>query len=192
MRLVEKVHAALVEVVGDGDLAIDATIGNGHDLVFLCRLVGKAGKVHGFDRQEDAHASSKRRLGKADMLNRCVLHQAGHERMREILPPETCRRTRAITFNLGFLPGSDKSVTTRPLTTIAGLKTSTEWLAPNGLLTVTAYRGHPGGKEEAQAVEEYLNKLSTKDYEISTETTSADASAPLAFLIRKKGHAPLS
>ena len=186
MRLVEKVHASLAEVLRAGDVAIDATIGNGHDLLFLCRLVGTSGMVHGFDLQEDALASSKRRLKEAGMLDRCTLYHAGHENMAVILPPETRRRTQAITFNLGFLPGSDKSIVTRPSTTIAGLKASAEWLAPNGLLTVTTYRGHPGGREEAQAVEDHFSALSTQDYEISTETTGVDANSPLAFLVRKK------
>lgn len=186
MRLVEKVHLALAETLRTGDVAVDATVGNGHDLLFLCRLVGTTGKVHGFDLQEEALTSSRRRLQEAGVLDRCLLYHEGHEGMSDVLPQEIRRRTQAITFNLGFLPGSDKSVVTRPSTTIAGLEASTEWLAPNGLLAVTTYRGHPGGSEEARAVEDHCSNLSTEKYAISTETTGGDMSSPLAFLVRKK------
>lgn len=34
-----------------GGLAVDATVGNGHDLAFLARMVGEGGGVIGFDIQ---------------------------------------------------------------------------------------------------------------------------------------------
>ena len=48
MRVVEKVHHALAETLRPGDIAIDATAGNGHDVVMLAQLVGASGKVHAF------------------------------------------------------------------------------------------------------------------------------------------------
>lgn len=33
----------------EGDIAVDATMGNGGDTQFLAELVGKTGRVYGFD-----------------------------------------------------------------------------------------------------------------------------------------------
>ncbi len=35
-----------------GDIAVDATMGNGHDTQMLCELVGESGHVYAFDVQE--------------------------------------------------------------------------------------------------------------------------------------------
>lgn len=42
------------EYVKSGDVAIDATMGNGNDTLALARLVGPAGRVYAFDIQEAA------------------------------------------------------------------------------------------------------------------------------------------
>ncbi len=39
---------------GEGDIVIDATMGNGHDTQFLAELVGENGHVYAFDIQESA------------------------------------------------------------------------------------------------------------------------------------------
>ncbi len=186
MRLTDRVHAALTEVLRPGDLAIDATVGNGHDVAFLAQLVGSSGKVHAFDLQQTALMTAEEKLSKAGLLDRCVLHHASHERMAEILPPETRGSAQVIVFNLGYLPGSDKSIVTTAASTLAALTTAIRWLAVNGLLAVTAYRGHPGGMKEADQVEEYLASLPGEDFQNTIEKPSANPTSPVAHLIRKK------
>lgn len=39
---------------GEGDIVVDATMGNGHDTQFLAELVGENGHVYAFDIQESA------------------------------------------------------------------------------------------------------------------------------------------
>ena len=48
--------------VKEGDYAVDATLGNGHDTCFLAEIVGDSGKVFGFDIQKEAIESSTTRL----------------------------------------------------------------------------------------------------------------------------------
>ncbi|MFP6901115.1 MAG: class I SAM-dependent methyltransferase, partial [Opitutales bacterium] len=91
MRLVEKVHAELAKALRPGDLAIDATAGNGHDVAYLAALVGESGKVHAFDLQQVAMESTERRLKERGLLDHCSLHQVGHEHLAETLPPEIGR-----------------------------------------------------------------------------------------------------
>ena len=62
-------------------------------------------------------------------------------------------------YNLGFLPGSDKQVATRPETTLVSLAAAVAALAPGGLLSVHAYGGHPGGLEELSAVDRWFRGL---------------------------------
>lgn len=38
-------------MLGEADCAVDATCGNGHDTLFLSRLVGPGGTVHAIDLQ---------------------------------------------------------------------------------------------------------------------------------------------
>ena len=100
---------ALERVIGPGDTAVDATMGNGHDTLTLCRLVGPAGRVYAFDVQRDAVERTRERLRDAGMLDRASLFCLGHECMAEVVKTPVT----AVVFNLGWLPGGDHAVTTR-------------------------------------------------------------------------------
>ena len=52
------------EHVKEGDLCIDATMGNGNDTLLLFRLCGEKGHVLAFDIQEIALANTRERLEK--------------------------------------------------------------------------------------------------------------------------------
>ena len=138
--------------------------------------------VYAFDLQKDAIEETTRLLTEKGMEN-VQLHLCGHERMDERLPPESIGQFGAATFNLGYLPGGDKSVITQTATTRLGLRLSMDSLRPGGLLVVVAYRGHPGGPEECAAVREELSSL-TEDLSMEGDA-SADASSPLLLAARK-------
>ncbi|MBW5447016.1 methyltransferase domain-containing protein [Cohnella sp. CFH 77786] len=141
-----------------GDAVVDATAGGGVDTLFLARTVGSKGTVYAFDIQEEALERTRRRLAEAsgaEPLARVQLYHAGHERMAELLPSSARGRLRAAMFNLGYLPGADASVITKPDTTLAALEAALSLLAPGGVLTAVLYPGHPGGDAEAAAVERW-------------------------------------
>ena len=46
----------------EGDTAVDFTMGNGNDTLFLSKAVGESGKVFAFDIQEDALISTRAHL----------------------------------------------------------------------------------------------------------------------------------
>ena len=50
-------HALIRLQVPEEGLYIDATMGNGHDTLFLCQMAGEKGKVLAFDIQEQAFDS---------------------------------------------------------------------------------------------------------------------------------------
>ncbi len=141
--------------------AVDATAGNGHDTLFLASEAGGSGTVWAFDVQRTALASTQKRLEteNPELPARVRLVHAGHERAAELLPEAVHGRLRAVTFNLGFLPGSDRLVVTRAATTIAALGCFAAMLAVGGVISVHAYRGHDGGEEEGGAVARWFADL---------------------------------
>lgn len=184
--LVHQAHAALGESLNEGDLAIDATVGNGHDTLFLARSVGEAGTVYGFDIQEAALDTAYQRLKDEGLEGRVSLYHAGHEAMAVVLPESVRGRIKAVMFNLGYLPGGDKARTTGVSTTVAALEQARELLAPGGALSVLAYTGHPGGRDEAEAVKAWAQSLSDEFYEVTvTVPPSVSGSAPEWLLVRR-------
>lgn len=135
-----------------GDVAVDATVGNGHDTLWLASLVGPGGLVIGCDVQPAAIASGRARLEAAGMLPRVRLVTGDHARLADWIEPAVRPRVRVVMFNLGYLPGSDKTVTTRCDSTLAALSALAVWLPPGALVTVVAYPGHEGGAAERDAV----------------------------------------
>ena len=141
-------HEQLASVLRSGDLAVDATLGNGHDALFLAGLVGKEGRVIGFDIQDQAIESSQSRLTEAGVMGRCELVEASHARMEDFVPGKVS----AVTFNLGYLPGADQGTITRSRSTLKALNVSLKLLRSGGIITCVCYPGHPGGEEEAEEV----------------------------------------
>ncbi|MGX6962636.1 class I SAM-dependent methyltransferase [Vagococcus xieshaowenii] len=157
-------HDLLAQVVQPGNWVIDATVGNGHDTLFLAELVGKTGRVIGFDVQKIAIQRTTERLEDANLSQRCALHTKGHETIDELVPFE--QLIHAAVFNLGYLPNSDKEVITQAQTTLTALKAIMKRLAPGGRIVVVVYYGHPGGLEEKNHVQQFAETLPQSDYNV--------------------------
>nr|MDA8226139.1 class I SAM-dependent methyltransferase [Desulfitobacterium hafniense] len=69
-------------------------------------------------------------------------------------------------FNLGYLPGGDTGITTKPESTIKALSQALRLLQVNGMIVLTIYRGHEGGSQEAQGVNQVLMALSKRDFSV--------------------------
>ncbi len=158
---VQWMHGILQARLSPGDIVVDATAGNGHDTLFLAQRVCPGGHVYAFDLQADALTSSRARLREAgfDAESVTFIH-AGHEMLAANLPASMAGQIRAVMFNLGYLPGGDKALITRLETTLAALTQAADYLGEGGLITVVAYPGHAGGREEADAVQGWMQRLS--------------------------------
>lgn len=148
--------------VQDGAFVIDATAGNGHDTLFLARLVGENGRVVAFDVQASAIAATRERLQKNGVADRVELFHCGHEKMADVLAPDWYGKVSAVYFNLGYLPRSNHEITTRPDTTLAALNAAWRLLAPGGFISLTIYTRHPGGFEESEKVNAWLETMRSR------------------------------
>ena len=144
------------DVISKGDTAVDATAGNGNDTLFLSRIVGEEGKVYAFDIQEKAIRKTSWLLGNENVKERVKLFSCGHEEIVRYLEEEIS----AAMFNLGYLPGGDHSIITKPETTLKAVENVLEYLLPGGIVTIVMYSGHEGGKEEKGALLHYCQSLS--------------------------------
>ena len=185
--LIEEAHRAVADVVRLGDVVVDATLGNGHDTLFLARCVGNSGQVFGFDVQQQAIRSTGKRLAEADIAESvCQLYLESHAKMGEHVP----EGVRAVMFNLGYLPGGDKAMITRVDTSLAAVTAALSLLAAGGVLTAMCYPGHEGGSQEALAVKNLLAGISRECFDVELiERDGASASAPF-LLVAKKRPAP--
>lgn len=160
-QVTEWCHRIMREHIRRGSLCIDATMGNGNDTEYLCTQVGETGHVLAFDIQEKALAHTKLRL--AEALNYCnyELILDSHSHMEQYAKPETVD---CIVFNLGYLPGGDHTVATRPRTTIEALEQGIRLLKKNGLLSICIYSGGDSGFEEKEKVLAWLSALDARQY----------------------------
>lgn len=151
-RILPYAKKLLEMTITSGDVVVDATLGNGHDTLFMANLVGENGTVYGFDVQQDAIRTSIERLNQHGLADRVTIFHKGHEHLSKLIPTEHHGKVKAAIFNLGYLPGSNKSVVTKPETTISAIEQLLEILVPEGLIILVIYHGHAEGAVERDAL----------------------------------------
>ncbi|MGG3450711.1 tRNA (mnm(5)s(2)U34)-methyltransferase [Domibacillus aminovorans] len=152
----------LEKTVSAGGFAVDATAGNGHDTLFLAKLVGESGHVFSFDVQEQAIKNTGERLKQASVSNRVSLYHSGHEQAAKLIPADYHGRLSAAIFNLGYLPKGDKSIVTKPDTTIEAVQQLFTMLKTGGVIVLVIYHGHEEGAAEREAVVLFTETLDQK------------------------------
>ncbi len=169
--------------IGEGAFCIDATMGNGGDTEFLCRLAGKSGRVLAFDVQRGAVDATKKRLEEKLPWKNYELILDSHDRMKEYASGETAD---CVMFNLGYLPGGDHRISTRKETTLEALNQALFLLKRNGILSICVYSGGDTGFEEKEAVLKWLKALDFRQYLVLvTEYFNRPNHPPIpAFVIR--------
>ena len=182
LRMTEFIHDTLRQTLRPGDWAVDATVGNGYDTAFLAEQVGASGRVFGFDIQADAIEATKERTNHAPWV---ALFQCSHERMSKCLPANAKGKIAVVMFNLGYLPGGQKDITTTPETTVDALHEALELIKAGGLVTLLLYTGHPGGQCEAAAVKDVAAALPSTFVATEHRRLNAAKKSPEVLLIRR-------
>jgi len=186
ISLLNTAHNFIKKVLHPGDVAIDATIGNGHDTLFLAEQVYPSGLVFGFDIQQIAIESTKEKIKQTNYPNCLALISTSHTEMYKAIPTKYHGNIKAIMFNLGYLPGGDKTIITSTDSTITALNSSCHLLSSNGIITIIAYPGHSGGDLETVQVTNWCDQLDITQFEAHVIYSSTDKqSAPRLFIIHK-------
>ena len=161
-RPTQLAHSLLANILQPGEFVVDATAGNGHDTVFLARQVGPSGHVLALDILPAAIAATSQRCLAENIADRVSLRCVSHEKLAEEIKRLGRENSQpgAVVFNLGYLPGGDKSQVTRSSTTLIALEQAHICLRVGGILSVLCYPGHPEGAEEYEAVENWARDLS--------------------------------
>ncbi len=176
----------ILEHLGEGGVAVDFTMGNGNDTLFLSKTVGEGGRVYAFDIQEAALTSTREHLVREGAPENYTLICASHDRVDEFVREPI----NAGMFNLGYLPGGgNKSVTTMRETTLPAVRKAIELLAPDGVLIVAVYPGHREGELEGEEIERYLSTLSKYRICPSKFRILNSPDSPYFFLIEKSPRA---
>ena len=172
----------LLQHLGEGDVAVDFTMGNGNDTLFLSNTVGQSGRVYAFDIQEAAINSTRDRLIREGAPENYTLILASHHRVGEFVK---CPIKAGI-FNLGYLPGvNNKALTTKRETTLPAIQSAIDLLMPGGAIIVAIYPGHEEGRLEGEEIREYLKTLSKYRICPSEFHILNSPSSPYFFLIEK-------
>ena len=162
-----------------GGVAADYTMGNGHDTLFLSRTVGPRGRVYAFDIQDAALQSTALRLCRENApQNYVLIHDSHHNAGRYIT-----RKVNAGMFNLGWLPGSDRTVFTRRETTLPAIAGAIDRMAPDGILLVAVYPGHSEGDAEGKLIQEYLSSLDRRKYMCALFRITNSPASPFFYII---------
>lgn len=165
-----------------GDTAVDFTMGNGHDTEFLSKTVGKEGHVYAFDVQEMALASTAENLERAGCDPNYTLILDSHHNVKKYVNAPI----KAGMFNLGYLPGSDKKITTMRETTMPAIEAAVDLLDHGGVLLVAVYPGHAEGDAEGKMVLDYFATLDRHVICCTLIRIVNSPSSPFFIVVEKK------
>ncbi|MCP8617816.1 class I SAM-dependent methyltransferase [Salirhabdus salicampi] len=185
-RVIPFAHELLEKTVSKGDIVIDGTAGNGNDTIKLAQLVGEAGHVYAFDIQEQAIQNTSERINDLQVKNVSLI-QDSHEKVLTYLREDAIYNIGGAIFNLGYLPGSDKSVITKPNSTWNAVQTVLTHLKRNKVVVLVVYYGHEGGNEEKNYLLHQLGQLPQKSFNVlQYRFLNQQNSPPFVLAIEKK------
>lgn len=177
-------HAYIGTVLTEGGRAVDATVGKGNDTLFLAGLVGKKGQVYGFDIQEQAIEHTAKLIRENGFEERVTLFHTGHEHIDTYIQEPVD----VVVFNLGYLPGGDHGIITRPDSTRAAISKSLTLLKPGGLICIAVYTGHEGGTREKETLEAFLSSLDKHHFCVGKINYLNRKNAPFLIIIEKNSN----
>lgn len=164
--IVSRVHE-LALTANNKSVAIDATVGNGYDTLFLAEHFNK---VIGIDIQPLAIKRSKE---KTKDLKNVEIYLDDFNNIKNY------KYANVIIFNLGFLPGSNRKVKTQDYTSNIAITNAYQIL--DGIMLVACYIQHEGGYEE------YLKLCSTlKENNIDYKEENNFENKEILLIIEKR------
>ncbi len=168
--------------INKGSVVCDFTAGNGFDTEFLSKTVGKDGKVYAFDIQEAACISTKKHLKETGCPENYTVINDSHANCKNYIS----EKINGGMFNLGWLPGSDRTVTTKRESTLKAVFDAIDLLAPDGILIIAVYPGHEEGTLEGEMLDVKLSMLDRRKICVSKFKIINSKTSPFFFIIENK------
>ncbi|MCX6990722.1 MAG: class I SAM-dependent methyltransferase [Chlamydiae bacterium] len=183
---IQLAHMLWEKLLGKDDMVIDATMGNGKDTLKLAQILSNcgSGRVIALDIQPKAleNTLSLLRENIPEFLQNIELLLTSHENFpSQILPGSV----KLIVYNLGYLPGADKELTTQTGTTLLSIENALKLIAPGGALSITCYPGHAEGQKEHEAIKAFVKDRDLREYCVSEHTWPSRNLSPILLLIQK-------
>lgn len=172
----EFVKTYLNDNLNKDDIVVDATIGNGYDTVFLAKT---SKFVYGFDIQEKAYNNTLKSLESNNLKNYKLILDS-HENIFNYVTS-----FKGVVFNLGYLPNSDKTVTTTEKTTIKTLKNLTSNMQQGQFIIMTCYPSHKEGQVESLAVVNFAKNLNETFTVLHYHIINSKGNPPFVIVIEK-------
>lgn len=183
-QITEWCHETFKLMAREKGIYIDATMGNGHDTLFLCEMAGEDGKVFAFDIQEQALEATRELLCRNQMEDRAELFLESHTNMKEHVKENTVD---GIVFNFGYLPGGDHNLATKAESSLKAIEDGLSLLNKGGVISLCIYSGGDTGFEERDQILQLLKHLDGKKYiVIRSEYFNRENDPPMPVLIIKK------
>jgi 16S rRNA C1402 N4-methylase RsmH len=170
----EIAHSIIERFCSNFETAVDCTLGNGYDTDFLKE---RFNKVYSFDIQSSAVKKYEGRQAQ----NVTLINDSHDSLAQHVKENADC-----IMYNLGYLPGGDKTLTTKEESTLPSLQQALNILSPGGIMTIAIYCGHDEGKKEREAILSLANKLPKNQYGVMYHSfLNRNIRAPLLLVIEK-------
>ena len=142
-------------------IGIDMTVGNGHDIYNIAKIVGSNSILYGFDINPIAIENTNKKLKKIDNIEINIIEDS-HDNILKFVNEEID----LVIYNLGYLPLGDKSITTNFATVIKSINIVMGKLKTNGIILITFYPGHKNGMLESVYIEQFLSRINQKNFNI--------------------------
>jgi hypothetical protein len=167
-------HHIIKNFCSNYGVAVDATLGNGHDTDFLSSIFNK---VYAFDIQKSAVENYSIKNNHKVIL----IHDSHANVQKHVREGVDC-----IVYNLGFLPGGCKSITTTCDSTIQSLNSCLYFLNTGAIITIAMYTGHDEGVNEEKAVRLWAESLPKNQYGVLLHSFINRTNTPPSLLVIEK------
>ncbi|MBS0620151.1 MAG: class I SAM-dependent methyltransferase [Verrucomicrobia bacterium] len=178
---IDLAHQYWKRLLKPGDWAIDATCGNGKDTLVLAQTLQGGGLI-GIDLQEIALSHTRKRLENSPINTEVHLFCQSHE---SFPPLASNHPIRLIVYNLGYLPGGDKSITTLTDSTLTSLESALKILMPGGCISLLCYPGHREGALETEAIYLRVSQLDSRKWNCCLHRNLLYRESPTLLLLQK-------
>ena len=168
--------------IKDNGVYADFTMGNGNDTLYIKKSCPSA-KIYAFDIQSEAVEITRNKLEAENCLDDNIhLILDSHANFKNYIS----ENIDGAVFNLGFLPGGDRNITTKTESTLKCLTEVLECLNVRGIVVVVVYPGHQEGANEGEEIFKFAEKLDSKYFDCLHHRLINIATAPYIIAFQKK------